>query len=85
MVLYSVVSLVSIDPEGAQDRSARDALALAQGGLSPLLALEIASTGGRPQIETELRTLIRRISIENPLWGAPRIYGELLKLGFEVA
>ncbi len=29
--------------------------------------------------------LIRRISIENPLWGAPRIHGELLKLGFEVA
>jgi hypothetical protein len=41
--------------------------------------------GGRPQIETELRVLIRRISIENPLWGAPRIHGELLKLGFEVA
>src|SRR5258708_38450215 len=42
---YSVVLLVSIDPEGAHDRSARDALALALGGLSPLLALEIASTG----------------------------------------
>jgi transposase InsO family protein len=41
--------------------------------------------GGRPQIETDLRALIRRMSIENPLWGAPRIYGELLKLGFEVA
>jgi len=41
--------------------------------------------GGRPQIETELRGLIRRMSIENPLWGAPRIHGELLKLGFEVA
>ena len=43
------------------------------------------SLGGRPQIETDLRALIRRISIENPLWGAPRIHGELLKLGFEVA
>ena len=43
------------------------------------------SVGGRPQIETELRALIRRMSIENPLWGAPRIHGELLKLGFEVA
>ena len=42
-------------------------------------------SGGRPQIDTELRVLIRRISIENPLWGAPRIDGELLKLGFEVA
>src|SRR5580704_15512031 len=41
--------------------------------------------GGRPQIETKLRALIRRMSVENPLWGAPRIHGELLKLGFEVA
>src|SRR5712671_4517443 len=41
--------------------------------------------GGRPQIEADLRALIRRISIENPLWGAPRIHGESLKLGFEVA
>ena len=43
------------------------------------------SRGGRPQIEPDLRALIRRMSIENPLWGAPRIHGELLKLGFEVA
>jgi hypothetical protein len=43
------------------------------------------SRGGRPQVETDLRALIRRMSIENPLWGAPRIHGELLKLGFEVA
>jgi hypothetical protein len=43
------------------------------------------SFGGRSQIDTELRALIRQISIENPLWGAPRIHGELLKLGFEVA
>jgi hypothetical protein len=38
--------------------------------------------GGRPQIE--LRTLIRLMSAENPLWGAARIHGELLKLGFDV-
>jgi len=43
------------------------------------------SRGGRPQIEADLRALIRRMSVENPLWGAPRIHGELLKLGFEVA
>jgi hypothetical protein len=41
--------------------------------------------GGRPQIDAELRALIRRMSMENPLWGAPGIHGELLKLGFEVA
>src|SRR5882757_11500980 len=43
------------------------------------------SLGGRPLIEPELHALIRQMSMENPLWGAPRIHGELLKLGFEVA
>src|SRR5580765_3166421 len=41
--------------------------------------------GGRPWIAKEVRDLIRRMSFENPLWGAPHIHGELLKLGFEVA
>jgi transposase InsO family protein len=41
--------------------------------------------GGRPRIEMELRALIRQMSTENVLWGAPRIHGELLKLGFSVA
>src|SRR5437016_3299257 len=47
---------------------------------------------GRPPVSRELRELIRRLrelirrmSKENPLWGAPRIHGELLKLGFEIA
>src|SRR5262245_87112 len=40
---------------------------------------------GRPGVERELRGLIRRMSGENPLWGAPRIHGELLKLGFKIA
>jgi len=43
------------------------------------------NSGGRPPIPAKLRALIRRISIENVLWGAPRIQGELLKLGFSVA
>src|SRR6202165_1772412 len=43
------------------------------------------SLGGRPKIAADLRALIRQMSAENPLWGAPRIHGELLKLGFEVA
>src|ERR1700694_545389 len=41
--------------------------------------------GGRPHSDTVMRALIRRMSLENPLWGAPRIHGELLKLGFEIA
>src|ERR1700745_1440106 len=43
------------------------------------------SRGGRPRIEIDLRALIRQMSTENLLWGAPRIHGELLKLGFSVA
>ena len=32
-----------------------------------------------------MQTLIRRLATENPTWGAPRIHGELLKLGFDVS
>ena len=40
---------------------------------------------GRPTINLEVRELIRQMSVANPLWGAPRIHGELLKLGIEVS
>lgn len=40
---------------------------------------------GRPTVPQEVRTLIRTMSAANPLWGAPRIHGELLKLGFTVS
>ena len=40
--------------------------------------------GGRPQASPEVRGLIHEMSIANPLWGAPRIHGELLKLGINV-
>jgi hypothetical protein len=40
---------------------------------------------GRPPIDGEIRDLIRHMSMVNPLWGAPRIHGELLMLGIEVA
>jgi putative transposase len=39
---------------------------------------------GRPPESKEIRQLIRKISRENPLWGAPRIHGELLKLGIDI-
>jgi putative transposase len=41
--------------------------------------------GGRPPINAEIAALIRRMAAMNPLWGAPRIHGELMKLGIEVA
>jgi hypothetical protein len=43
------------------------------------------SRAGRPKIDRGLRDLIRRMSRDNPTWGASRIHGELLMLGFEVA
>ena len=39
---------------------------------------------GRPSVPREVRDLIRRMSKENPGWGAPRIHGELLKLGINI-
>jgi transposase InsO family protein len=42
------------------------------------------SPGGRPKLPVDIRTLIRDISLANPLWGAPRIHGELLKLGITI-
>src|ERR1017187_9614162 len=40
---------------------------------------------GRPKVSTEIRDLVRQIGMANPLWGAPRIHGELLKLGIDVS
>jgi len=39
---------------------------------------------GRPLVDAEVRDVIHRLSIKNPLWGAPRIHGELLSLGYDV-
>ena len=41
------------------------------------------SRAGRPKVPLEIRKLIREMSLANPLWGGPRIHGELLKLGIE--
>src|SRR5258705_10167535 len=43
-----------------------------------------ARRGGRPIVPIEIRRLILEMSIANPLWGAPRIHGELLKLGIDI-
>jgi hypothetical protein len=54
-------------------------------GFRAYLRWKSRSRPGRPRVGQELRDLIRRMSEENPLWGAPRIHGELLKLGFKIA
>ncbi len=40
---------------------------------------------GRPRVTAEIRALVTGMTAANPLWGAPRIHGELLKLGIDVA
>ena len=77
--------MVSVSPQGHHDCPPRDPRAMAPSGLPPVLALEIPLPWRPAQIDADLRALIRRMSAGNPLWGAPRIHGELLKLGFEVA
>ena len=47
--------------------------------------LSAPPTGGRPPVNAEIKALVMRMAAANPLWGAPRIHGELLKLGLDVA
>jgi hypothetical protein len=58
---------------------------LASARVSTLLDLEESATFGSPAISTEVRDLIRQMSRANPLWGAPRVHCELLKLGITVS
>ena len=52
-------------------------------GFRALWRWKSRSGAGRPKVPLEIRNLIREISVANPLWGAPRIHGELLKLGID--
>ena len=54
-------------------------------GFSAFWRWKSRKSAGRPRVDRGLRELIQRMSRENPLWGASRIHGELLMLGFEVA
>jgi len=72
--------------------NARDALAIVKpdtivrwhAGFRSYWRWKSRPRGGRPTVPLEIRRLIREMSIVNPLWGAPRIHGELLKLGIDI-
>src|SRR5260370_36842198 len=56
-----------------------------RGGFRLYCRWKARAPGGAPRVPRDLRDLIRELSLANPLWGAPRIHGELLTLGIEVA
>jgi len=69
---------------GAQVVQPETILRWHRAGFTALWRWKSRKRAGRPKIDRELRDLIRRMSKENPTWGASRIHGELLMLGFEV-
>jgi hypothetical protein len=79
------VSVVSVSPQGHDNHSAETLVRWHRAGFRRYWRWKSRSFGGRPQIDADLQALIRRMSVENLLWGAPRIHGELRKLGFTVS
>src|SRR5215469_7119650 len=72
--------------KGLASGETRDRHWLASERLPSLLDLDSRKkVSGRPQASPEIRALIRKMAAANPLWGAPRIHGELLKLGIEIS
>jgi hypothetical protein len=70
---------------GARVRQTGNGRRVASARLPSLLAWKSRHKIGRPSVPEEIRALIRTMSTANPLWGAPRIHGELLKLGFTIS
>src|ERR1700680_4581720 len=79
-----VAILVGLAPMSA-DGATRHGHRLAPESFRLVLDMEVTCPPGRPKTTAEIRDLIRRMSHANPLWGAPRVHGELLNLGIEVA
>ena len=70
---------------GPGGRPTRDGRRLASRGFAWYWTRRSRPQGGRPPIGADIRRLVREMAGANPLWGAPRIHGELLKLGFDVS
>jgi hypothetical protein len=49
-----------------------------------LLALEVEASPRPPRVPAAIRRLVREVSVANPLWGAPRIHGEMVRLGIDI-
>ena len=80
----AVATLVCL-ANGAHHRETRDRDLLHRQGFRLYWTWKSRRRSGRPTVPPDLRALIRTMSQNNPLWGAPRIYGELLKLKFDIS
>ena len=84
--LCLALSTISLAARSRDHLQARDAGTLAsRSGFRLYWRWKSRRRVGRPQVPSEIRDLVRTISQDNPLWGAPRIHGELLKLGIDIA
>ena len=83
--LCRAVSIGANSPKRSGGFEARYRYKVAPRRVQIVLALEVTTSWWPTKLIDEIRKLIREMSIANPLWGAPRIHGELLKLGFAVA
>jgi hypothetical protein len=84
VVFAGLYALAPHYSERAENRQTGNGGALASGWLPCLLAVEIATAKWSAEYSLGNSPLIREMSVANPLWGAPRIHGELLKLGIDV-
>jgi hypothetical protein len=82
--LGRVLLAISECPASAGDCSSRYCSALHRAGLRSYWRWKSRRRPGRPAVSAEIRKLIREMSAANPLWGAPRLHGELLKLGIDI-
>src|SRR5262249_26299710 len=81
------MAVTSVDrlANGARHRETGDRYCLASTRLQVVLDMEESAPHRRPSVTADVHILIRTMAQDNPLWGAPRIHGELLKLGVDVS
>ena len=85
MSLGVAVSLVARVANRVRHRQTGNRHRLASSGFRLFWTWKSRRRIGRPTVPADVRALIRTMSEANPLWGAPRIHGELLKLGIDVS
>src|SRR5262249_49058650 len=84
VALGLALTLVERLAHGTGDREAGDRHWLASPRFPSVWTWKSRRRVGRPPVPADVRTWVRTMSRDNPLWGAPRIHGQLLKLGIEV-